>query len=112
MPRATAADPNGNQRFSDRWVENASYFRIKNIQLGYTIPSTALRSVTRDFVSYARFYLGVSNLVTVTKYLGYDPEVTRGASFQKGEFPLANGQDSGGSALPVIVQVGWQINFN
>ena len=111
IPRATSSDPNGNNRFSDRWVENAAYFRVKNIQLGYTFSSDGLKRVTHDFISYARFYVGVSNLITVTKYLGYNPEVTRGSSFQKGEFALANGQDSGGSPLPVIMQVGWQINF-
>ncbi|MBA4168404.1 MAG: SusC/RagA family TonB-linked outer membrane protein, partial [Chitinophagaceae bacterium] len=111
IPRATSSDPNGNNRFSDRWVENAAYFRVKNIQLGYTISSDGLKRVTHDFISSARFYFGVSNLITATKYLGYNPEVTRGSSFQKGEFALANGQDSGGSPLPVIMQLGWQINF-
>ena len=112
MPRATSSDPNSNRRFSDRWVENASYFRIKNIQLGYSIPPVSLKNITKSFISYARLYLGVSNVATFTKYLGYNPEVTRGSSFQKGEFPLANGQDSGGSPVPFIMQFGWQINFN
>ncbi|MEO8582578.1 MAG: TonB-dependent receptor [Flavitalea sp.] len=111
IPRATSSDLNGNNRFSDRWVEDASYFRVKNVQLGYTLSSDGLKRVTHDFISFARFYIGVSNLLTATSYLGYNPEVTRGSSYQKGEFPLANGQDSGGSPLPIIMQLGWQINF-
>src|SRR5688500_20202033 len=77
-----------NNRYSDRWIERGANMRIKNLQIGYTIPAQKLRSVTRQFIASARFYLGVQNLATFTKYSGYDPEVTRGASFQKGEFPL------------------------
>lgn len=85
--------------------------RIKNLQVGYIIPSAGLSKLTREFISSARFYIGVNNLATFTKYTGYDPEVTRGFSFQKGEFPLANGQDPGGSPQPTVVQIGWSITF-
>jgi TonB-dependent starch-binding outer membrane protein SusC len=111
MPRATNDDPNGNTRYSDRWIESGDFMRIKNIQIGYTIPTSTLSSVTRNIVSGSRIYIGVNNLATFTKYKGYDPEVTRGFSFQKGEFPLANGQDSGGSPQPTIVQIGWSISL-
>jgi TonB-dependent starch-binding outer membrane protein SusC len=110
LPRATADDPNANNRYSDRWIENADYMRIKNIQLGYTLPSS-IGSMTKEFLSGARVYVGIQNLATFTGYKGYDPEVTRGASFQKGEFSLANGQDSGGSPQPMVVQVGVQLKF-
>ena len=86
--------------------------RIKTIQLGYTIPKARLQSVTHDIVAGSRFYISVQNLTTFTTYRGYDPEVTRAQSFQKGEFPLANGVDGGGSPQPTIVQLGWQISFN
>lgn len=112
MPRATASDPNNNNRYSDRWIENGAYMRIKNLQIGYTIPSQKLQSFTREFISAARIYIGLQNLATFTKYKGYDPEVTRGASFQKGEFPLANGVDPGSSPQPRVIQIGWQITFN
>lgn len=111
MPRATADDPNSNSRYSDRWIENGSYLRIKNLQIGYTIPASALDKLPGKFLSGSRVFVGAQNLLTLTKYKGYDPEVTRGASFQKGEFSLANGQDSGGSPQPTIVQFGWQLNF-
>jgi len=55
--------------------------------------------------------VAAQNLHTFTKYLGYDPEVTRGFSFQKGEFPLANGQDPGSSPQPKIYQFGVQVGF-
>jgi TonB-linked SusC/RagA family outer membrane protein len=114
MPRATKADqpdPNANNRYSDRWIEKGDFMRIKNLQLGYTLPGNTLSRATRDFISGSRIYIGINNLATFTKYKGYDPEVTRGFSFQKGEFPLANGQDPGGSPQPTIVQIGWSINL-
>lgn len=112
MPRATESDPNNNNRYSDRWIESGAYMRIKNLQIGYTIPAQKLRAVTREFIASARLYLGIQNLATFTKYSGYDPEVTRGASFQKGEFPLANGVDPGSSPQPRVIQLGWQITFD
>lgn len=111
IPRAINGDPNGNNRYSDRWIENASYLRLKNVQLGYTFPSAKVSSYTKTFMAGARVYFAVQNLATFTKYKGYDPEVTRGASFQKGEFSLANGQDSGGSPQPTITQFGIQVKF-
>jgi TonB-dependent starch-binding outer membrane protein SusC len=110
LPRATEADPNSNNRYSDRWIENGDFMRIKNIQLGYTLPNS-IGKWTAEFLTGARIFVGVQNLATFTKYSGFDPEVTRGASFQKGEFSLANGQDSGGSPQPRIVQLGMQLKF-
>jgi TonB-dependent starch-binding outer membrane protein SusC len=110
LPRATEADPNSNNRYSDRWIENGDFMRIKNIQLGYTLPNS-IGKWTADFLTGARIFVGVQNLATFTKYTGFDPEVTRGASFQKGEFSLANGQDSGGSPQPRIIQLGMQLKF-
>ena len=111
IPRASFEDPNGNNRYSDRWIENGSFMRIKNLQIGYTIPSKNISKLTKEFITGSRFYIGVNNLATFTKYKGYDPEVTRGFSFQKGEFALANGQDGGGSPQPRVVQIGWSITF-
>jgi TonB-dependent starch-binding outer membrane protein SusC len=111
MPRATANDENNNNRFSDRWVENAKFLRLKNVSVGYTLPAAKTASASKNFLSGARVYVSVQNLATFTKYKGLDPEVTRGNSFQKGEFSLANGQDSGGSPQPTITQFGIQLNF-
>jgi len=111
IPRATEVDPNNNNRYSDRWIEDADHMRIRNIQLGYSVSQPLLESLTDGFVSNFRAYIGVQNLNTFTNYLGYDPEVTRGFSFQKGEFPLATGEDSGGGPQPQIFQVGVQATF-
>jgi len=111
IPRLARNDPNGNNRFSDRWVEDARFMRIKNLQIGYSLSPETLKNLSKGFVVKMRAYVGVQNLYTFTKYLGYDPEVTRGFSFQKGDFPLANGQDSGSSPQPRIFQFGWQITF-
>ncbi|MGZ8557308.1 MAG: SusC/RagA family TonB-linked outer membrane protein [Chitinophagaceae bacterium] len=111
IPRASVDDANANNRYSDRWIEKGDFLRIKNLQVGYTLPSVGISKFTRELISGSRVYIGVNNLATFTKYTGYDPEVTRGFSFQKGEFPLANGQDGGGSPQPTIVQFGWSFTF-
>lgn len=111
-PRLTEDDPNDNNRYSDRWIEDAGYLRIQNIQIGYNIPQERLISWTNDFVSSMRFYIGAQNLATFTKYSGYDPEVGRNQSFQKGNTNVSTGVDGGASPLPRIIQFGWTVSFN
>ncbi|MBL7872294.1 MAG: TonB-dependent receptor [Cyclobacteriaceae bacterium] len=111
MPRLTQSDDNGNNRYSDRWIENASFMRIRNIQLAYSVPAKQLENLTKGMISKFRIYVAAQNLFTFTKYTGFDPEVTRGQSFQKGETPLSNGQDGGSSPQPRILQFGWQVTF-
>jgi hypothetical protein len=79
--------------------------------LGYTIPRETLERVSKGWVSDMRIYVAAQNLFTITDYLGFDPEVTRNQSFQKGEFPLASGTDGGVSPMPRIWQVGWSVTF-
>ena len=110
-PRLAAGDPNGNNRLSDRFVEEADYLRIQNIQFGYTLPEEKLQSWTGGFISNMRFYLTAQNLATFTNYSGFDPEVGRAQSFQKGNNPLATGQDDGQAPLPRIIQLGWSVSF-
>lgn len=78
-PRLTRADGNKNySRLSDWYLQKGDYFRIKLIQLGYTLP----QDVTQNFgVSKLRFYITAENLITFTKYTGYDPEIAAGDSF-------------------------------
>jgi TonB-linked SusC/RagA family outer membrane protein len=111
-PRLTLNDPNGNNRYSDRWVENAGYLRIQNVQIGYSLSPELLNSWTNNMVSNFRIYLGAQNLATFTNYSGYDPEVGRTQSYQKGEFTLATGQDGGASPLPRIIKLGLSVTFN
>jgi TonB-dependent starch-binding outer membrane protein SusC len=74
VPRITGSDVNGNgQRFTDKFVEDGSYIRIKSVQLGYTVPRDFL--VRQSVIQGARLAIGVQNLATFTRYKGYDPEV-------------------------------------
>jgi hypothetical protein len=111
MPRLSLNDDNNNNRYSDRWIEDASFMRIRNIQLGFNVPSGKLKDLTKGAINRFRIYIAAQNLATFTKYKGFDPEVTRGFSFQKGETPLSNGQDSGVGPQPRILQFGWQVSF-
>jgi hypothetical protein len=108
MPRANSSY-NNNFGFSDRFLENAAFLRVKNLQLGYNIKS--ISKATKGVISYSRLYLAVSNLFTFTKYKGYDPEVTRYQSFAGGENQFLNGYDNGNAPQSRMVQLGWQINF-
>jgi len=70
---------------SDRYIEDGSYLRLKTLVLGYTLP---LRFVSRAYDTRIRFYFSAQNLVTWTKYTGYDPEVSR-----NGQSTLTQGID-------------------
>ncbi len=67
----------GTRRNSSRWVEDGSYIRIKNITLGYNLPSKVTESLS---ISSAKIYFTGSNLFTFTDYLGYDPESNNATS--------------------------------
>jgi len=71
MPRAIFNDPNNNSRISSRFLEDGSYLRIKNVTLGYTLPHSLLNHTFQK----ARVYLSAQNLLTFTRYSGFDPEV-------------------------------------
>jgi len=78
MPRAVRGDPGSNNRFSDRWVEDASFLRLKNFQVGYTLPSDFLSGLGANGTNY-RIYVSGRNLVTITDWTGLDPEVNQNA---------------------------------
>ncbi|MBM6991823.1 MAG: SusC/RagA family TonB-linked outer membrane protein [Prevotella sp.] len=68
IPKATFQDPMGNSRFSDRWIEDGSYLKLKTITLSYTLP------VHSTFFQDFQFWLQANNVFTLSKYLGSDPE--------------------------------------
>jgi TonB-linked SusC/RagA family outer membrane protein len=77
-PRVSLTDRNGNFRFSDYMVENGSYFKLKTLQVGYTLP----KDITEKFfVQRLRFYFSVQNVFTVTGYSGLDPEIGKQNAF-------------------------------
>lgn len=68
IPRATYGDPVQNARFSNRWIEDGSYFRLKSVSLSYNF------SIDKSVLKYLTVYAAANNVLTFTKYLGYDPE--------------------------------------
>ena len=73
VPRAIDSDPNTNLRVSTHYIEDGSYVRLKNLTLGYTLPQTLMSRIT---ATRLRVYFTAQNLATLTKYSGYDPEVS------------------------------------
>jgi hypothetical protein len=72
MPRAIQGDPGRNTRFSDRFIENAGFLRLKNMQIGYSLPKPFLTRL--GFMDNFRIYVSGTNLLTFTKWTGLDPE--------------------------------------
>lgn len=72
IPNPTVSGSPDNKLSSSRFVEDASYFRLKNMQIGYTIPKMLTEKIG---IERLRFYVGASNLFTITGYDGFDPEV-------------------------------------
>jgi len=102
IPRPVIGDPNGNGRFSDRWVESGSYAKLQYAELGYTLP-VSLLSRTHALKSF-RVYVSGQNLLTITKYRGYDPDF-----FSDGLF--SRGFDYGSFPNPRTVMVGLQVGL-
>lgn len=98
-PQATWGDPMGNARFSDRWIEDGSFLRLKSVTLAYDL------KLKQGFVTSAQIYVTGNNLLTMTNYLGFDPEFSTGVS------PLSYGIDSGVSAQPRSVLLGVKIGL-
>jgi len=89
-PRLDDADPNNNFSYpSNFYLEDGAYFRIKTMQIGYTLPKALM---SRIQVEKCRIYLSGNNLFTLTKYTGYDPEIGGGQgiySIDRGVYPQA-----------------------
>ena len=77
-PKFEFSSANENYRVSDLWVEDASFLRARNVQIGYTLPQNLTKKV---FVQRFRIYAQAENLFTLTKYTGCDPEVSGGGSY-------------------------------
>ncbi|MBK8622588.1 MAG: hypothetical protein IPN79_12715 [Saprospiraceae bacterium] len=86
-PRLVMNDPNMNfSRSSDFYVESGAFFRIKNIQLGYTLPEKWAKVLS---LGKTRFYGTINNALTFTKYSGFDPEIGAGNGVDRGIYPQA-----------------------
>ena len=100
VPRVTTGATNNNV-LSDYFVEDASFLRIQNIQLGYTLNKTLSEKFK---ISKFRLYAGVNNLYTFTKYRGFDPAATDGN-------PIGGGIDYGFYPTPKTYMMGINVNF-
>jgi len=97
LPRLVSNDPNNNQRPSDFYVEDGSFLRLRNVQLGYTLPQDLL---SKFRLKGLKVYASANNLITVTNYRGFDPEIGTGGwildtGIDKGFYP-ANRTIGGG----------------
>jgi TonB-linked SusC/RagA family outer membrane protein len=72
LPRLIASDPNDNSRVSSFYLQSGSYLRLQNVNIGYTFPKTPLQKAG---IKSLRLYISAENLLTFTKYTGYDPEI-------------------------------------
>jgi hypothetical protein len=84
LPRATINDPNDNDAWSDRYVESASYLRLKSITLGYTFKPELIHKIG---LTNLRLTLNATNLFTITDYKGYEPEIQSGVD--RGDYPAS-----------------------
>lgn len=87
-PRYSFTDANSNIRVSERYVEDGSFVKIKNLQLGYTLPATVGKKAFKSL----RLYVQVRNAFTFTKYTGFDPEIAGGildTGVDRGAYPQA-----------------------
>jgi TonB-linked SusC/RagA family outer membrane protein len=99
FPRYSFVDNNNNARVSDRYVEDGSFIKIKNLQFGYSLPA----SMTKNGLNKVRFYFQVKNAYTFTNYTGYDPEIPGGI--------LETGVDRGAYPQPRTFALGLDIKF-
>jgi hypothetical protein len=105
IPRATLLNSSNNNQLSSRFVEDGSYLRLKNVQLGYTLPKDILQKVLIDNL---RIYVSAQNLLTFTHYKGLDPEVGVDPSNNS---PLDIGIDRGRYPSVRTFSLGLDINF-
>lgn len=101
LPRAIFGDPMGNNRFSDRWIEDGSYLRLKTVNLSYRVPVPGTWTWLQGLTVWAE----AQNLVTLTKYLGSDPE------FSIGNGVYYQGIDCGNLAQGRSFTLGVKINL-
>jgi hypothetical protein len=81
IPRNVSTDPNSNIRPSDYFLEDGSYLRLRNLQIGYTLPNDLVSGAS---ISRARIYVSAFNLLTFTDYSGFDPGISNSGLFTRG----------------------------
>ena len=109
-PRAVWSDVSGNSRVSDAFVEDGSYLRLKNIEVGYTLPANILKKAS---ISKLRIFASVQNLFTITSYSGMDPEIGQSISSSTGVAGgvTASGVDVGIYPYSRFFTMGFNLEF-
>jgi len=105
IPRAIQNDPNNNARLSDRYIEDGSYLRVKNVVLGYNFPKSTLNTL---HLQSLRIYANIQNLYTLTKYTGFDPEIGASTASSSGN---VYGLDNGRYPAPQVYSFGINLSF-
>ncbi len=105
QPRASWSGKSNNVKASTRFLEDGSYIRLKNIQLGYSVPNTQ-----KWHLEKVRVYVSATNLFTITKYNGLDPEMTVSANASS-DGDLANGIDWGTYPVAKVFTLGLNLTF-
>ena len=102
LARLTRLDDNKNARISDAWIVNGDFFKISNLQIGYTLPRDLVKKV---LLQNARVYFAIQNLATISGYTKYgDPEIGQGSV-------IYTGLDTGRYATPRTFQFGVNVTF-
>lgn len=103
VPRPVIGDPNANGRDSDRFVEDGSYIRLQNAQLGYTLPATLLKKLR---MTKARAYISGQNLLLLSSFKGFDPDF-----MGESDGLFSRGYYNGSYPNPRAIMVGVQLGF-
>lgn len=99
MPRANYGDPMGNNLFSDRWIEDGDFLKLRSLKLSYNF------DMLFNFIRSGNVYVAAENLFSLTNYLGHDPEFAYSYAEQ------LRGFDYSKMPLPITVRLGFNINF-
>ena len=100
-----------NLRPSDRYIESGAYMRVRNVTLGYNFNQNTLKSVFGNAISSIRLYTTAQNLITVTNYRGYDPEVLGGSDDDNKRAIFQRGVDKGTYPQARTFILGLQVGF-
>ncbi|NLR93493.1 SusC/RagA family TonB-linked outer membrane protein [Flammeovirga agarivorans] len=99
--RGTTKEHDNFRAYTDLWLEDGSYIRLKNIQIGYTLPNNIIK---RLGMTNCRFFVSAQNPLTFTKYEGYDPEAA-------GNGVSSRGLDKGNYPISALYLTGFKLNF-
>ena len=109
MPRFSKVDGTDNKlAYTDRWLEDGSYIRLKTIDLGYTFPKQWLQ---KAMIQNLRLYVSMENLFTLTKYTGYTPDLGESSSTGVSYNVFSRGIDQGRYPIPRTFSFGIQLGL-